>query len=162
MDERFVAVVGDIATGNVLYRLWPILNRNNVTLHCQPCRQLQCVRFWDLAQSLPGSLHPLRLPPLRHVCHDELGLLLCTTGEYLSHPLGERWAASFWMFCMFERVFRWDCLSLSCRSTFIRWTKSTWSKEGAKPLISFYIYFLYNLKESPSNFGPGLWKGATI
>ena len=57
---------------------------HDVTLHCQPCRQLQCVRFWDLAQSLPGSLHPLRLPPLRHVCHDELGLLLCTTCNYLS------------------------------------------------------------------------------
>ena len=40
------------------------------------CRQLLGVRFWDAAFSLPGSLHPLHLPSLRHVRHHVLGRLL--------------------------------------------------------------------------------------
>ena len=55
----------------------------DLELDCLISRQLQCVRVWDSAQPITGSLHPLRLPPLRHVRHDELGLLLCPTGEYL-------------------------------------------------------------------------------
>ena len=44
-------------------------------------RQLQCLWFWNQTEQVPGPLHPLHLLALRHVCHDVLGILLCSSGK---------------------------------------------------------------------------------
>ena len=44
-------------------------------------RQLQCLWFWDQTEQVPGPLHPLHLLALRHVCHDVLGILLCSSSK---------------------------------------------------------------------------------
>ena len=44
-------------------------------------RQLFRVRVWDQTQSIPGTIHPLHLSSLSYVCHDELGLILRSSGE---------------------------------------------------------------------------------
>ena len=48
----------------------------NTYLNTNVCVSVLC------ADQVLGSLHPLRLPALSHVRHDELGLLLRTPGRY--------------------------------------------------------------------------------
>ena len=51
-------------------------------------RQLQCVRIWDSSEQISGTIHSLHLPALSHVRHDELGLVLRSSGEiFCQHHL---------------------------------------------------------------------------
>ncbi len=48
--------------------------------------ELNTLAFFEVVghtNQVTGPLHPLRLPAVRHVRHDELGLLLRTTGMRL-------------------------------------------------------------------------------
>ena len=66
-------------------------------------RQLQRVRVWSSPLKVAGPLHPVRVPPLRHVRHDVLGLLLCAPGRHILTLLccwcqsGWYWLGDFWI-----------------------------------------------------------------
>ena len=66
-------------------------------------RQLQCLRRGDPADPVPWPLHPVRLPALGHVCHDQLGQLCHPPRKFLPAPFaqphaGARTSAFFFLF----------------------------------------------------------------
>ncbi len=55
-------------------------------LHYVLFRQLLCLRFRDQPEPIIGSFHPLCLPALSHVRHDELGFILHSSGRWTIFP----------------------------------------------------------------------------
>ena len=58
-----------------------LLTKKNIFIIDEFSRQLQCLRVRDKVDEVPGTIHPERVPPLRHVRHYELGLILHSPGK---------------------------------------------------------------------------------